>query len=542
VDNQPINTTLQPTISVETPGLPPFNVGLTDLQQDYENFRVNAGITLPDPTDDMNRAKGLARTKAAMQAVGISDSAEEGFIPAGYDTKGKQVYSNPSLAASNDPSLGKGLTNQVSTLMDRLGVFNEDPETAKRLSSQGDAVLDPSLYDTLNTARKANSYGDFVNTMSKVFNINSDEDVAYTNYKMYENWPLMSQGQKSLALSTIGTQSLRDSNGERIANKSITPNVPGAPSMTVSEGMVLQSQGINAGAAVNNWRQYADLQESIYPAETATEVVMTGDDNKALGYGRAGREVNLPRGVFDSIQANPQPQFGVGAISIPYTSNVPDGYNIVHKDDKGKVIIPANNEGTSVIGNMATAFPAAKEIHKNWNPSDAKGQRGADGGSALTGSLTGMSKTNPHSLSSIALAGVIKGNDKDSLQLISDLVGQAGIIATTGKNATDKSGMPTDGKQFNRNNHDEMMKAYRAQMSSQGIPSAEVGYYLLNQAWAEGRITESQLVASQRAIDMTFNQNSYNLAQRMLLGKSKANEIYYSRQVNMVPQFQGGGQ
>lgn len=539
MENELVNTSVQPTVSVESPGLPTFTVGLQDLQQDYDNFRTNAGIQLPDPADDQTRAKGLMRTKAALDVVGISDSQQDGYAPAGYDSKGKQVFANPALASSNDPKLGKGLTNQVAALMDRLGVFKDDPEAARRLEAQGNAVLDNQIYESLNTARKTGSYSDFANTMSKVFNISDSEDLAYTNYKVYENWPMLSQGQKSLALATIGSQGLKDSNGERIANKSITPDVPGAPSMTVAEGMQLQGQGINAGAAVNNWRQYADLQESIYKADTATEVVMTGDDNKALGYGRAGREVNLPRGVFDSMQASPQPQFGVGAISIPYTSNVPDGYNIVHKDDRGKVIIPANNEGTSVIGNMATAYPAAKEIHSKWNPADAKGQRGADGGSALTGALSGMSKTNPHSLSSIALAGVIKGSDKDSLQLISDLVGQAGAVAITGKATSDQSGMVTDGKQFSRNNHDEMMKAYRAQMSSQGIPSAEVGYYLLNQAWAEGRITESQLVASQRAMDMTFNPNSYNLAQRMLLGKSKANEIYYSRQVNMVPQFSG---
>lgn len=501
---------------------------------------MNAGVTLPEPADEKTRAKGLARTKAALDTVGISDTEQDGFLPAGFDTKGKQVYTNPALASSNDPQLGKGLTNQVSTLMDRLGVFKDDPKAAEQLRTQGDTVTDPALYDSLNTARKAGSYSDFVNTMSKVFNVSQDEDVAYTNYKMYENWPLMSQGQKSLALATIGSQSLRDSNGQRIANKNITPDVPGAPSMTVSEGMVLQGQGINAGAAVNNWRQYADLQESIYPAETATEVVMTGDDNKALGYGMAGREVALRKETFDGIQATPQPQFGIGALSIPNTSMVPDGYNTVYKDDKGKVIIPASNEGTSIVGNMATAFPASKEVYKNWNPKDAKGQRGADGGSALTGALSRMAKINPHSLSAISLAGVIKGNDKDSLQLVSDLVAQSGIIASTGKAPTKVDGMPTDGKQFNRNNHDEMMKAYRAQMSSQGIPNAEVGYYLLNQAWSEGRITESQLIASQRAIDMTFNTNSYNLAQRMLLGKSKANEIYNSRQVNMVPLFNAG--
>jgi hypothetical protein len=69
-------------------------------------------------------------------------------------------------------------------------------------------------------------------------------------------------------------------------------------------------------------------------------------------------------------------------------------------------------------------------------------------------------------------------------------------------------------------NYNKTMQNQRAMYAQSGIKSKADGYQLANQAYAEGRISELELVQSHQSLNMVFDNGSYGQAQKLMGGRN----------------------
>lgn len=79
-------------------------------------------------------------------------------------------------------------------------------------------------------------------------------------------------------------------------------------------------------------------------------------------------------------------------------------------------------------------------------------------------------------------------------------------------------------KEMSRSNFDAMARNQRAFYSQSGIKSKEDAYQLLNTAFAEHRLSAADLVSSQQAVNIIFDKNGYDTAQKLMAGRHRGIE------------------
>lgn len=81
------------------------------------------------------------------------------------------------------------------------------------------------------------------------------------------------------------------------------------------------------------------------------------------------------------------------------------------------------------------------------------------------------------------------------------------------------------GKDFSAQNFGAVQQNLRAMYAQNGIKSKTDGYQLANQAFAEGRINESDHAAALQSMDMIFNNDGYQTAQKLMAGRWRGIEV-----------------
>lgn len=81
------------------------------------------------------------------------------------------------------------------------------------------------------------------------------------------------------------------------------------------------------------------------------------------------------------------------------------------------------------------------------------------------------------------------------------------------------------GKEFTPENFNKMAQNQRAMYAKAGIKSKADAFQLANQAFAEGRLNDTQLVAAHQAFNFIFDDNGYASAQSLMAGRWRGVEV-----------------
>lgn len=122
-------------------------------------------------------------------------------------------------------------------------------------------------------------------------------------------------------------------------------------------------------------------------------------------------------------------------------------------------------------------------------------------------------------MAGVALSRIVTGGKATNVDQVGSQIGNAAL-----KNIG-------YGKEFNQGNYGTLMNNFKAIYSQSGIKSKADAYQLANQAFAEHRLTESDLVAAHQAFNMVFDDNGYSTAQQLMNGRFKGLEVAASTPV-----------
>lgn len=81
------------------------------------------------------------------------------------------------------------------------------------------------------------------------------------------------------------------------------------------------------------------------------------------------------------------------------------------------------------------------------------------------------------------------------------------------------------GKQMTRENFEKVATNMRGMYAKIGVADKASAYQLANQAYSEGRISASELVAMHQSFNMMYDRNGYDLAQRLMKGRQQGVEL-----------------
>lgn len=505
-----------------------FAVPKLILDEEYTNYAINVGQPIVEPTIF---DKAFVKAMAVFKGMGVAKSQGADRTLIGVDFKGNGIYSDTKLANDKSTAKGKQLATTSGIALGAMGAFNS-PKEAQSFIQIGEKGSDPVFHAELDTFRKNKDPKGFVSAVNKIAPLDT-KSTDYTAYKLYETWDNLSPAQKAIGVSSTGIQGYKFDNGETFETKRLTPPVPGIPQMTAGEGLTMAQKGINVPPATQNWSQFATLQKTFNTPKKSTDVVETAFSLGMLGHDMDGRAVPINEKTMAQFDVQPAPNYGVGAATIPVGQGAPSGYIPLKTINGRTIVIPNANRNTAVINAPDVAVKAASETYSKWSKVDkVKQDRGVVGGSALVGGLSDMTVSNPYSLGAVITDATYQNvdgvKDQTDLEHVTHMSGITMHRLTAGEASknVDKKGIDykTSGE-FNQDTFEKAMKVARGRWSENGIPSREAAYQLANQAFAEGRLNHSQLVAAQRSIDMTFSTDGYRLAQKLNTGKNRGIEI-----------------
>lgn len=530
-----------PTDYVEVPSLNGKQkavIANKDIQDEYANYTSALGLTSTSNAEkaggfingpykpSQEQAKVVAGANGVLMAAGLTNKPIGQASKVGVNFQGNPVYSDPALANDKDPAKGTVLAKNIGMIFGAMGAFADTAE-AQKFVSMSDTAGDPAFHAQLDKVKQENNPGKFVSLLGA-----STEQAKFTAFKLYENWGNMSAAQKSIALGMSNIQNFKFADGKSVTEKKVTPEIPGVPAMSVGEGLNLAEEGINIAPVTRKWNQYSAIQETMYAPGSAADVAKTAESLGIAGMGIQGAAAEMSREKMAEYDIVPAPHFGVGAATIPAGQGAPVGYTALKVVNGRQVVVPKSNASTAVLDAPDVASDTAYQIYSRWKSEGIKQDKGIEGGSALVGGLHSMADTNPYSLGAVAGYASFEnaGIDKNvsNLGYVTKMAGVALSRLSKGEATKD-----TDAAGLNYGMEGELkaetfapaMKQMRSLYAKNGISSKEVGYQLANQAYAEGRLNESQLVAAQKSLDMVFDDNGHTLAQRLVTGKSKGIEI-----------------
>ena len=343
----------------------PLAIPNTVLAQEHLDYSETLQGRTQIPSDPVAFGPSFKKAKAVMNTVGIGKYPNTGTVKVGSDFKGQVIYSNPKLTNNPDTKAGKTLAETIGMSLGAMGAFSGFPE-AQRYMAIGDKANDPILHTELDSLKQSEDVHGFIDKV-----VGDDKaQTEFSAYKLYENWNNLSPAQKSLGISSTGTQGFKFDDGHTFETKRLTPEIPGVPSLNAAEAMDLASKGVNMAPATRHWNQLSTIQETFYAPKKSADVVTTSNSLGLLGYGIDGRAVPVDEKILSKSQAQIAPHFGVGAIAVPQGTGVMKGYVPVKNVGNKTIMIPESTRGTSVINTPDVATKSAADIYNRWDASD----------------------------------------------------------------------------------------------------------------------------------------------------------------------------
>lgn len=475
----------------------------------------------------------IATTGKIMQSAGISYKPIPGAVEAGTDGEGNILYASPELINDKRTIAGQQVAGVMGATMNAMYTFS--PEESAKIRETVFESGDTGYINQLDEAHKNNDVKSFINILGQT------ERVGYTGFNMYNTWGAISPAQKSIMIAGAKMQDFTFDDGKDIYEKNATPDIRGAPNLTIGEGLKLAGNKVNVAPLTKKWDQFTAIQETMYPTMSGIDVARTASEMGMLGMGINGEAVQMSKKGVEAMKGRPVPQYGIGAITIPNGQGAPQGYSKVAELDGQTVIVPVGNERTVNVSTPETAQLASMKIYNNWKDSSFnKPEKGVYGGSAMIAGLDKLDAANPQSLSGVMAYTTYKNAGvKSPVGDLTYVAQSAGV--TLNRLMKGESSRETDSKgmeyrvagTLNEAAFNTVAKVMRSEYATNGITSKEAAYQLANQGFAEGRFNESELVTMQRNIDLIFDDNGYQASKKMLAGRNKGMYLAFKRDKNM---------
>lgn len=524
-----------PELQIKSPFSEPghTNAGAQAIA-DFENFQSRGGVKYN--VLDQDKISAVNGGTRILGGIGIYNTPKAGSSIVGSNTFGTPVWSSDALKNNKDIGLGGTAIGSIGTLYGSVGAFKDESEAAS-FANIGQRAADETYLKQLDSFKSVDDAAAFTAAITNVTGADSDGASAhYAASKIYDNWNLLSPAQKSAAVAGMGVYGYKFSDGSSVNNKVVTPDVKGAGALNLKDVTELSSKGINVPPAVNKWKQLATIQDTFYKPDNSAGVVENMASMGMLGVGQEGKAVAITPQQLGQIGASSVPHYGLGAISVARGQGVPSGFIKTASIDDKDILIPSVNRSSSVVRNPVVATENASAVYSQWTDKATHTRNGAVGGSALAGNLHAMAEMNPYSLGAVMVQDAFS-NQEVPKESLNDLTTSGRLMAVTfhrlkegkvggSEKAAEEINVEGD---MSRGNFEKLRRNIRATYAKEGISSKEAAYQLANQAYAEGRIDDIQLVSAQKSLDMLYEDTGFVLAQKLMTGKSKGFQIAETR-------------
>lgn len=504
-------------------------------------------------TPKVNFRAIFAAGNTTMCSTGIASSPMKDFVSIGQDSHGKTIYGMSTLLKATKDDLGANRITIGSDIFNHLGVFRDSREK-KRFDKLEDIVVDKSLWKDLTKSVENKNITAFMSKVLTAFgqgvfgditwNVTSQNELetAMSAYLLYCVWDRISGAQKSLALSAIGTNAFKFSNGDMIKNRYIISPSKGNPGISLEDAFKLLQKGVNSFSLIRHWSQLNILNHLGGGAQTATQIANFSNGFSLLGQGLLGSAIFVTPGQIEANGFNKSPQFGIGAL-YSQSSQVqgPQGYKTLPlKDNKGTIAIPPQNvlstAGATGVGSLigmpggkASVSEGTFAIYKNWPKADKPQKYNSqDGGSALAGGLEKMVGSNPYLISGMIAATMCDNFSQypnieglSTIEYLSLLSGVALSRVMSGLRSPDIDEKGAQlGKLLSTNkSFDGFITDAKTLYAQKGIKSKADAYQLSNQAYGENRLNETDTVVLQQVFSIIYDSDGMKKAQNLMAGR-----------------------
>lgn len=475
--------------------------------------------------------------------AGIFSSPNPGARAAGNSKSGQSVFVSDKAAQSSDINAGAGLLHVLRMFVEPFHVLT------KKEKEGMDELIKTASDNKLITALD----NDHVNRNGEAFSVKliraigaptSHALAVVTALKLYDHWGVISTAQKSLAIAAMGVQLHKTDKNGAICDLKIIDGKD--QSFTVKDALDMVQQGKNPYPLVQNWTQIYDLAR-VYNDRPSTENLEDFASSHGL-LGKGAGDAAIPgvsHRLIQAANAKPAPQYGVGAIAAPAGSKPPQGYATAAASQQGSIIVPQANASSaagalqgSLVGTKAGAGGSSSDAaatYSKWDKKEAKTKdKGALGGSAFVAGLTALKQSSPYLYSAMVAFLAKFSHDKiDSSNPAKYFAALAGvslarIVAGKSEEKADKEGSAlaqSVGEATTPGDYAKLQVNMRGLYANFGIASKADAYQLSNQAYSEGRIDESSLVAMHEIYNLVYDDHSTQLLTKLLGGKDKGLEI-----------------
>lgn len=577
----------------------------TPLTSDYAAIQKKAGTVVSAPIPDaitalksfqqeggesyLKQAKIsdadsiISKAGNLLAASGIYYGNIPGSTQIGINDAGKPVYGNPKLLAENNPMIGGFTVDMFKSTVAPTNVFA--PEDSTKLNNIATEISSTKTVAMLDEQFRTGDKQSFVSSLLKTAKAEAPSAAeAFAAHELANNWSMISNGQKGLALGNLALQAFKFKDGTTPATKLV--EVPASDTMkdtasqfTVAKAMDLSGKGVNIYAMQKNWEQIANVSGAAKFSGNIDQWAKFSQENGLLGFGKEGAAI--PGVKFDDLQKKgwqDATQYGVGAIVGPKDSVIPQGYTkVADTTQGGQVIIPIPTQFTSPQLAAGVKLPNGQTIsgmsdgvtsvYSGWGKKETKQLKGINGGTAMASGLAYMQKTNPEVFNTVVTdsltrgvtapkdknstskkafeqSKILEGNainlspgikrllapaqlEKDSAYIASlPSISLSRLLNGSKSNDTDSLGArigSTIAEQYTGVDETQfggIMQSMRSLYARAGIKSKSDAYQLTNQAFAEDRINESDLLGMYKTYDMVFDSN-YGVAQQILTTKRR---------------------
>lgn len=473
---------------------------------------------------------------------GVFSMPQPGTQPAGVSRTGANVFVAKGLINSGDTRSGATLIHALAAFVTPFNVLSKKEKDA--IDSLVTNCINPNLYAVLDKLHQNREGEKFAATVIKATGAPVSKILAGTvAFKLYDHWGVISPAQKSLSLAATGIQVHKTNKGGAVCDLKIVTGEE--TSFSVKDALNMMQQGKNPYPLVQNWEQIYRLVK-VYNEKPTSEALMDfAVSHQLIGQGAKDAAVpGVSKKAIEQSGSRPAPQYGVGALAVPKGKQPPDGYTEVANMPQGNVIIPKANGSTAIgavkgsllgtKGGTAGISGDAVSTYSKWNKKEAKAtDKGAEGGSALIAGLSLLKKSDPYLYSAmvsfIARFCYEKLTTTNPSQYVASLIGIALARIVTGKSeqAADSQGLAI-AQQVEASIPADFAKLQiklRGLYADFGVSSRADAYQLSNQAYSEGRINESDLVAMQEMYDVLYDINGFGALTKLVQGADKGLQI-----------------
>lgn len=384
-------------------------------EKELDRFTRSSGFA----SGSVNIKNAALADRNIANTTGLSFLPVESFKPIATIGTGQQVYSLPAAAQNGNVGAGRDNINNLAVLLATMGVT--DPSVMAELGNISEYSSDPEFLASLDNMLNLKGQGAVSQTIlnkltgGKPLSTETDEgqQIAFGAHRLGELWGGLSPQQKSMALTSLSSQVIKQKTGKDINNE-LVPGSDKSPvgGLRVGDALNLTMQGVNGHALARNWKDLSVIGHMATGTNGVSEIARIADATGLLGYGPQGSAVPVEPHFLQKLGAKPAPVLGIGAVVFDAPDLVPQHYDIVSETDQGVVAMPKNLAHTSPLrsgGAPALSFKKSRDVaarqhpaQRAWGEAPSQAIRGSAGGSAMISGLNLMADANPNLLGSIA--------------------------------------------------------------------------------------------------------------------------------------------